>query len=133
MKAIILAAGQGTRLKKYTENLPKGMLEFKGKTPIERQLETYRECGIEDIIIVTGYASDKITYDGVKYYLNEKYAETNMVESLMCAKDEFNDDVIVSYSDIIFKKRLLEGMMESKDDFACAVDDNWKEIGRAHV
>ena len=127
MKAIILAAGQGTRLKKYTENLPKGMLKFKGKTLIERQLETYRECGIEDIIIVTGYASDKITYEGVKYYRNDRYAETNMVESLMCAKDEFNDDVIVSYSDIIFEKRLLEGMMESKDDYACAVDDNWKE------
>ena len=40
MKAIILAAGQGTRLKKYTENLPKGMLMFNGKTIIERSAET---------------------------------------------------------------------------------------------
>ena len=50
MKAIILAAGQGTRLKKYTENLPKGMLEFDKKTIIERQIDTYRRCGISDII-----------------------------------------------------------------------------------
>ncbi len=127
MKAIILAAGQGTRLKKYTENLPKGMLEFRGKTLIERQIETYRECGIKDIVIVTGYAADKIKYAGVKYYHNYRFADTNMVESLMAAKEEFDEDVIVSYSDIIFEKRLLEGMMRSDEDFACAVDDNWKD------
>ena len=126
MKAIILAAGQGTRLKKYTENLPKGMLSFKGKTIIERQIETYRACGITDISIVTGFAADKIQYKDVKYYHNDKYAETNMVESLLAAKDEFHDDTIVSYSDILFEKSMLEGMMKSDADFACAVDDNWK-------
>lgn len=127
MKAIILAAGQGTRLKKYTENLPKGMLVFNGKTLIERQIETYRKCGIDKIIIVRGYAAEKIQYKGIEYYTNEDYANTNMVESLMTAKAEFDDDVIVSYSDIFFEERLLKGMMASKDDFACAVDDNWKE------
>ena len=127
MKAIILAAGQGTRLKKYTENLPKGMLTFMGKTIIERQIEMYKACGIDKIIVVRGFAADKINYKGVKYYTNEDYVNTNMVESLMAAKTEFDDDVIVSYSDILFEERLLRGMMESKADFACAVDDNWKE------
>lgn len=126
MKAIILAAGQGTRLKKYTENLPKGMLSFAGKTIIERQIEIYKKCGINEIIVVRGFAADKITYSGIKYYTNENYANTNMVESLMVAKVEFNDDVIVSYSDILFEERLLKAMMKSTDDFACAVDDNWK-------
>ncbi len=126
MKAIILAAGQGTRLKKYTENLPKGMLEFDGKTLIERQIETYRACGIEDIIVVRGFASDKIMYEGIKYYQNSDYANTNMVESLMTAKDEFNDDIIVSYSDILFEKEMLCKMINNKDDFSVAVDDNWK-------
>lgn len=126
MKAIILAAGQGTRLKKYTENLPKGMLSFMGKTIIERQIETYRNAGIENINIVRGFVADKINYDGVKYYMNEDYANTNMVESLMAARAEFDDDVIVSYSDILFEEQMLKVMMESKDDFACAVDDNWK-------
>ena len=72
MKAVILAAGQGTRLKKYTENLPKGMLSFKGKTIIQRQIEMYRKCGINNIIIVRGFAADKIAYEGVRYYTNEK-------------------------------------------------------------
>lgn len=126
MKAIILAAGQGTRLKKYTQNLPKGMLSFMGKTVIERQIEMYHKCGINDIIVVRGFAADKIQYEGIKYYMNEDFASTNMVESLMCAKEEFNDDFIVSYSDILFEERLLKGMMDTTADFACGVDDNWK-------
>lgn len=126
MKAIILAAGQGTRLKKYTENLPKGMLVFDGKTIIERQIEIYKKCGIEDIIVVRGFAADKINYSGIKYYTNEDYENTNMVESLLAAKDEFDSDVIVSYSDILFEESMLKKMLEVSDDFACAVDDNWK-------
>ncbi|MEY8521431.1 phosphocholine cytidylyltransferase family protein [Lachnospiraceae bacterium 38-10] len=126
MKAIILAAGQGTRLKKYTENLPKGMLNFAGKTIIEWQIEMYRRCGIEDIIIVRGFAGDKIRYEGVKYYTNKDFKNTNMVESFMTARSEFDDDIIVSYSDILFEKQMLEGMIDAKEDFVVAVDDDWK-------
>ena len=127
MKAIILAAGQGTRLKKYTENLPKGMLNFMGKTLIERQIEMYRKCGIDDIIIIKGYAGEKINYDGIKYYTNENFASTNMVETFLMAEEEFDDDIIVSYSDIVFELDLLKKMILVEGDFNCAVDDNWKE------
>lgn len=127
MKAIILAAGQGTRLKKYTENLPKGMLVFEGKTIIERQIELYQECGLKDIIVVCGFAADKIHYKGIKYFMNEAYAETNMVESFMTARSEFGDDVILSYSDILFTKNMLQTMISSRGDFAVAVDKEWKK------
>lgn len=127
MKAIILAAGQGTRLKKYTQDLPKGMLDFMGKTVIERQIDLYRRAGISDIIIVKGFAGDKINYKDVKYYTNEEYATTNMVESLVRAKEEFNDDIIISYSDILFDLEMLEELMKNENDFVVAVDDNWKE------
>lgn len=126
MKAIILAAGQGTRLKKYTENLPKGMLDFGGKTIIERQIEVYRSCGVEDIIVVTGFASEKIQYADVKYYKNEDFAVTNMVESFMQARAEFDNDVILSYSDILFSRYMLQTMLANRDDFAVAVDRNWQ-------
>lgn len=126
MKAIILAAGQGTRLKKYTENLPKGMLSFMGKTIIERQIETYRKCGIDKIIIIRGFAAEKICYSGVTYYTNKAYESTNMVVSLMGAKREFDDDVIVSYSDILFEEQMLQKMIAAKGNYVVAVDDNWK-------
>ena len=131
MKAVILAAGQGTRLKKYTENLPKGMLKFAGKTIIERQIETYQKCGITAIIVVRGFAADKITYQGVRYYENADYENTNMVESLMAARQEFDDDIIISYSDILFEEDMLGKMMECREDFAVAVDANWQEYWKA--
>lgn len=130
VKAIILAAGQGTRLKKYTKALPKGMLSFAGKTLIERQIEAYRAAGIQKIIIVRGFAADKIAYDGVTYYTNDDFATTNMVESLLAAQTEFDDDIIVSYSDILFERRLLDVMMREKADFAVAVDDAWQDYWR---
>ena len=127
MKAIILAAGKGTRLKKYTENLPKGMLEFAGKTIIERQIEAFRRNGIHDIIVVRGFAGEKITYPNITYYTNEKYDSTNMIESLLSAKKEFVDDIIVSYSDVLFSDMMLKDMINALGDFVVAVDDNWKE------
>ena len=131
MKAIILAAGQGTRLKKYTQDLPKGMLEFEGKTIIQRQIEQYRRCGIEDIIVVRGFAGEKISYAGVKYYTNADFANTNMVESLLAARAEFDDDVILSYSDILFDESMLRTIMEAQGDFLVAVDQDWQEYWRA--
>lgn len=131
MKAIILAAGQGTRLKKYTQDLPKGMLSFQGKTIIERQIELYRKCGIEDISVVRGFAGEKIAYEGVKYYTNEDFANTNMVESLLAARAEFTDDVILSYSDILFGEDMLRAVMEASGDFLAAVDKDWKEYWQA--
>lgn len=126
MKAIILAAGRGSRLDKYTKDLPKGMLSLFGKTLIERQIGTYRRNGITDISIVTGYKSEKINYEGVKYYHNKEWEDTNMLVSLMCASDEFNDDVIVSYSDIVFDDKVLQGMMNSNSDYAVGVDKDWR-------
>lgn len=126
MKAIILAAGQGTRLKKYTENLPKGMLMFDGKTIIERQIEAYKKQGINDIIIIKGFAADKIQYDDVTYYTNTEFDKTNMVESLLAAKTEFDDDIIVSYSDVLFNEEMLKGMINSVGDFVVSVDMEWK-------
>ena len=127
MKAIILAAGQGTRLKKYTENLPKGMLEFMGQTLIERQIATYRKAGIDEIIVVKGFAKEKITYENIKYYINEDFATTNMVYSLLTAKEEFDDEIIVSYSDIIFERNMLLKLMNDTQHFSFMVDDKWKE------
>ncbi len=126
MKAIILAAGEGTRLKKYTQDLPKGMLPFADKTLIEHQIDAYRSAGIEDVIIVRGFQKDRITYPNVTYYDNDDWQATNMVASLFAARSEFDDDIIVSYSDIIFEPRVLEGLCANKDDVCVTVDVDWK-------
>lgn len=107
MKVIILAAGMGTRLGKYTKNIPKCMLKFKGKPLIQWQVETLRDCGLKDITIVKGYMPEKIKLGGVKTYLNPDFANTNMVETLFCAEKEMTDDLLVIYSDILYEKKLI--------------------------
>lgn len=126
MKAIILAAGMGTRLGKYTKNFPKCMLSFNGKTLIEMQIETLRSSGIKDIVVVKGYMPDKINIKGVKYYVNEDYANTNMVETLMCTEGEMNEDILVCYSDILYEKKVIEKILASDVDIGITVDvDYW--------
>src|SRR3989344_6299138 len=133
MKAIILAAGMGTRLGKYTENLPKGMLNFAGKSLIERQIETLRSCGINDISIVTGYMKDKIKIPNIKYYHNEDFANTNMVASLFCAEQELNDEVLICYADILYEKKVIKKILNSKLDIGVTADDSYWNYWQARL
>jgi len=127
MKAIILAAGRGSRLGKYTENIPKGLLRLTNKTILEIQIENFRSLGITDISIVKGYKGEAIQFNGIKYYWNEDYDGTNMVVSLLKAAPEFNDDIIVSYADVVFDVKWLKQIVESSSDAAILVDRKWKQ------
>jgi choline kinase len=127
MKAVILAAGMGTRLVKYTHLSPKGMLLFRGKPLLAWQIELYRRHGITDINIVTGYMPEKIQFEDVKYYHNKNYASTNMIESLMClGNDLLADDLLVSYSDIVFTDQIFAQVVEAKGDIIVSADANWR-------
>ena len=81
-KALIIAAGLGSRLKKHTENLPKCMLDFGGKTLLQRQLDVYKKCGIKDISLIRGYKKEKINYKGIKYFENTDYRNNNILKYL---------------------------------------------------
>jgi choline kinase len=135
MKAIILAAGMGTRLGKYTENLPKGMLHFLGKSLIERQVENLRKVGINDILIIRGYNPEKINISGVEYAFNPEFATTNMVASLMIAEDDIlsSDGILVCYSDIICEPRLLEKIKDASADVNVLCDDDYLEYWKARL
>ncbi|MBU1704796.1 MAG: phosphocholine cytidylyltransferase family protein, partial [Nanoarchaeota archaeon] len=133
MKAIILAAGMGTRLGKYTESLPKGMLEFNGKPLIQWQVDTLRACGINDIVIVKGYVPDKINISRVKYYENKDYASTNMVETLFCAEEEMDDEILVCYADILYEKRIINKILKSKVDIGVTVDKDYWDYWKARL
>ena len=81
MKAIILAAGLGTRLRPMTENTPKALVKVNEKPLVEYQIEFLKERGIDDIIIVVGYLKEQFDYlkekYGVRLVFNEKYADYN--------------------------------------------------------
>ena len=123
---IILAAGQGTRLKPITDVIPKCMVEVKGRPMIHWQVEVARQLGIKDIVIVTGYQKEEIDIKGVTYLENQKYMTTNMVRSLFCAREKFTEQIIVSYGDIIFESRILAELMESVYDISVSIDLDWQ-------
>ncbi len=127
MKAIILAAGKGSRLGKLTKNIPKAMLKLFDKTLIERQINIYQNCGIYDITIVTGYKSETINFSGINYIKNQDYATSNMNESLFCANEKLSNSVIISYTDIVFEQKMIQQMLQFSGDIGLAVRLNWKK------
>ncbi len=139
MKVIILAAGQGTRLRPLTDHCPKCMVEVNGKSIIERQLETMRACGItdEEITIVAGYCSDvlkeRLSGTGIHIIVNKDFEKTNMVCSLMCAREvlEAEQDILVSYGDIIYSQSVLKKILDSEEELSVIVDDGWHEYWSA--
>ena len=88
MKAIILAAGLGSRLLPLTEDKPKCLVEFSGKTLLERLLKTFKSCGVNDIVLVIGHKSEKIKNVDLNLVKNEKYSKTGIMHSLFCAKEK---------------------------------------------
>lgn len=133
IKAIIVAAGHDKRLEPFNEDLPKCMLEVKGKTILERQIENIRECGINDIIIIKGYRQELINIPNVKYYINNDFENTGIVSSLFFAREEMNSDFIFLYSDIIFDKRLLEKLLKNNAEVCLVADLDWKKRYKERV
>lgn len=127
MKAILLAAGMGTRLGAHTRDKPKCMVPFLGKPLLERQVETLRHCGITDITVVTGYLHEKIQLPGIKCVVNKDYATTNMVASLFVAESELHGDVLLAYTDILYEPHLIEAAQASKASIGVVVDDDYLE------
>jgi len=127
MKVIILAAGKGTRLNKYTQDMPKGMLKVFDKPLIMHQVETYKRLGVNDVTVIAGYQNEKINIPEVNIVINHDYGSTNMVESLFCAADKIDGDVIISYGDIIFEERICRDIIDFSGDIGVAVDIDWKD------
>ena len=125
-KALIIAAGLGSRLKKHTENLPKCMLDFGGKTLLQRQLDAYKKCGVKDISLIRGYKKEKINYKGLKYFENTDYKNNNILNSIFYAEKVINGNIIISYSDILFDSSVVERTLNSDHDISVVVDIDWR-------
>jgi choline kinase len=129
MKAIILAAGRGSRMNELTNERPKCLVELRGKALIDWQLEALREAGIKEIATVTGYKREMLANRGLVEFHNPRWAETNMVSSLACAADWLQTGpCIVSYSDIFYAASAVESLMYSAASLAVTYDPNWLQL-----
>ncbi len=128
MKAIILAAGIGNRIRDYTDK-PKCLIETRNKTLIERYLEHFEELGIEDVVVVTGYRKDlveqkiqTIPFKGsIRVIANSDYSRGSIL-SLWTAREELDDTILLMDGDVFFEKEILRRLMEAKGVNSIVID-----------
>lgn len=132
MQALMLAAGKGSRLGRYTKDNTKCMLEVNGKTLLERCIDALKEANINKLVLVLGYKKDNvINYIKdkgldkkieIEYVFNEDYDITNNIYSLFLAKDIFKrEDTILLESDLIYEPSIIKELIESKYDNAAVL------------
>ena len=108
-----MAAGLGSRFGKMTEMIPKGFIECGGMSMVIRSIETLVSCGIDKIIIGTGYKKEayeslKTQYPQIQCVFSPKYAETNSMYTLWnCREAIGDDDFILLESDIIYSRNAI--------------------------
>ncbi len=129
MKAVILAAGRGSRMGSLTVDRPKCLLPVRGRPLIEWQIEALSASGISEICIVTGYKRESLEGFGSVQIYNERWAETNMVTSLLSASDWLGKDpFIISYSDIFYSETAIDALTVSQGDIVITYDTKWLEL-----
>ncbi len=129
-RALILAAGQGTRLRPLTNDKPKCLVPLMGKSLLERQLTTLRALGVSDLMVATGYRADQIEALNLSTAHNPEFETTNMVESLFSARSflEKEGDLIIAYGDIIYEEKNLQTLLDCKDEIALMIDLEWRKL-----
>ncbi len=126
MKAIILAAGRGSRMKDLTDERPKCLVELRGKPLLEWQLAALREAGISDIGLVTGYRRELLSGRADAEFHNPRWQHSNMVTSLSCARQWLAaEPCIVSYSDIFYEASAVRSLMASPAALAITYSPDW--------
>lgn len=129
MRALILAAGRGSRMGAIGDDRPKCLVELDGRPLLDRQVAALRRGGAEDIGIVRGYRSDMLSFPGFTYFDNKRWAETNMVMSLAAASDWLRaGPVIVSYADIFYRGDLIRGLLHAPGKLVISYDREWRRL-----
>ena len=119
MRAIILAAGIGSRLRPITDNLPKALVEVGGRPILAYQLDALLEVGIQQVVVCTGHMGAAIAKRcnedypdaDIKFVENEAYLTTNNMFSLYLAREYLDGDVIVLNGDVCFDAEVLRQLL----------------------
>ncbi|MGV2109332.1 NTP transferase domain-containing protein [Agrobacterium vitis] len=135
MRAIMLVAGRGSRLRNLTNMRPKCLVPFRGRPLLELSVERLKAGGVEKFTFVAGYRSEAIeafieTHEiDAEVVLNRDWDSTNMVQSLFCAADRLAaEPCIVSYGDIFFESGIVRNLISAQGDLVLAYDHNGRTL-----
>lgn len=131
---IILAAGRGSRMKNFTANHPKCLVELAGKPLLHWQLSALQAADMERILVVRGYAAECL-HGEFETVDNPRWAQTNMLASLLCAdpyvRNAFSqgvERVVVSYSDIVYHYSHVQKLLSCTENIAITFDTQWESL-----
>ena len=140
MKAIVLAAGVGKRFKEVTDHRPKCLIDIQGKTLLERTLAALGAAGISQAVVVTGYRGEMIKQEigsscgGVHItYVNNPQYEKGAILSLLSARDEFDDDILVMDADVLFPVAMIDRLIHSPHANCFLLDGSAKNTGEEQM
>ena len=130
MQAVILAAGQGLRLRPLTDRCPKCLVEVQGKPILQYELEALCYAGVRECIIVVGYRAAQVRDSfgarfrnlSITYVENRIFDRTNNIYSLWLARREITEDLLLLEGDLIFEPELLMDLIEVPYENAAVVD-----------
>ncbi len=136
MRAIVLVAGVGWRLKPHTETTPKCLMEIGGKSLLRRYLDAFAALGVDEAILVVGHLKEQIMAEAsrgpaeveVRFVVNEQFTRGNIL-SLWHARHEFDDDILLMDGDVLYPRELLARLIASPDSNAIAVDERFQDTG----
>jgi choline kinase len=129
LRAVILAAGRGSRMGALGDGRPKCLVELEGQPLIARQIAALRHGGVDQIGVVRGYRADLIDFPDLTYFANERWSETNMVMSLAAAATWLcAGPVIVSYADIFYRGSLVRGLAGAPGQLVITYDRAWRDL-----
>lgn len=132
-KAIILAAGVGSRIRPLTDNCPKTLLAVGGVTILERMLTNIQACGLDEVVVVLGYLREQVelfvrdTFPdlNVQFVINTRYDETNTGYSLMLAADLVAGSAFVKFDgDVVFDEEILRRLLAGVGENCLCIDRN---------
>ncbi len=122
MKAILLAASRGSKLGELTNDRPKCMLEVRGEPLLSRLTQQFKHAGVRDITVVVGYKHEAVDLPEIDKCMNADYADTGEVASLCCAMEALRGECVLSYGDILFRRYILDLLLETDGDIVVVVE-----------
>ena len=121
-RAVVLAASRGAELAELTADRPKCMVDIRGKPLLAVLVSTFKECGVGEVTVVRGYRKEAISLPGIRTVDNDAYETTGEVASLQCAGDRLAEATLVSYGDVLFRRYILENLLDAEGDIVLVVD-----------